>query len=72
MIFKKQGGQLLGAQIVGGEGVAKRVDLFAIALHQKMSVYEIAELDLSYAPPFSSVWDPILIAAHQAIKKLEK
>jgi len=72
LIFKKQNGQLLGAQIVGGEGVAKRVDILAMALHQKMTVYEIAELDLSYAPPFSPVWDPILIAANQAIKKLKK
>ena len=72
LIFKKQGGQLLGAQIVGGEGVAKRVDVFALALHQKMTLYEIAELDLSYAPPFAPVWDPILIAANQAIKNLEQ
>jgi CoA-dependent NAD(P)H sulfur oxidoreductase len=72
LIFKKQGGQLLGAQIVGGEGVAKRVDIFAMTLHQKMTVYEIAELDLAYAPPFSPVWDPVLVAANEAIKKLER
>ncbi|KAA3609924.1 MAG: pyridine nucleotide-disulfide oxidoreductase [Calditrichaeota bacterium] len=72
ILFKKQTGQLLGAQIVGGEGVAKRLDLFAMALHQKMTVYDISELDLSYSPPFSPVWDPVLVTANEAIKKLKK
>ncbi len=72
LIFKKQNGELLGAQIVGGESIAKRLDLFSLALHQKMTVYKFAELDLSYAPPFAPVWDPVLIAVNQAIKKLEK
>jgi len=72
LIFKKQGGQLLGAQIFGYEGVAKRIDIFATALHQKMTVFDIAELDLSYAPPFAPVWDPVIVAANQAIKKLVK
>ncbi|MCB0281834.1 MAG: FAD-dependent oxidoreductase [Calditrichaeota bacterium] len=70
LIFQKPGGRLLGAQISGGEGVAKRIDIFATALHQKMTVYDIAELDLSYAPPFAPVWDPVIIAANEAVKKL--
>lgn len=72
LIFKFPKGELLGAQIVGSEGAAKRIDVFATALQQKMRVYDIAELDLSYAPPYAPVWDPVLIAANQAIKILKE
>ncbi len=70
LIFNKQGGLLLGAQMIGGEGVAKRIDIFATALYAKMTVAQIAELDLSYSPPFAPVWDAVLLAAIQAIKKV--
>ncbi len=72
LIFEVQEGRLLGAQIAGKEGVAKRIDILATALHQKMTVQEISDLDLSYAPPFAPVWDPVLIAANQAVKKVRK
>ncbi|NOX90236.1 MAG: FAD-dependent oxidoreductase [Calditrichaeota bacterium] len=68
LIFEVNGGRLKGAQLVGGEGVAKRLDILATALQQKMNVKELAQLDLSYAPPFAPAWDPILIAANQALK----
>jgi len=70
LIYKPDDGRLLGAQIVGKEGAAKRIDILATALHQKMSVRDIAQLDLSYAPPFAPVWDPVLIAANQALKTI--
>ncbi len=57
--------RLLGAQIVGIEGAAKRIDIFATALHAGMTAQEMINLDLSYAPPYSNVWDPVLIAARQ-------
>ena len=60
------------AQILGFQGAAKRIDILATALHNSMTVQEIAELDLSYAPPFAPVWDPILIAANQAVKKIRQ
>ncbi len=60
--------RLLGAQMVGREGVAKRIDVFATALHAQMTVDEMSQLDLSYAPPFAPVWDPILIAVNAALK----
>jgi NADPH-dependent 2,4-dienoyl-CoA reductase/sulfur reductase-like enzyme len=63
-------GRLLGAQMVGQEGVAHRIDTLATCLHAKMTVEEVARLDLGYAPPFATVWDPILIAANVALKKL--
>ncbi len=69
LVFEKENGRLLGGQLVGGEGVSKRIDVLATALQQKMTVEELTQLDLSYAPPFAPVWDPLLIAANQAVKK---
>jgi hypothetical protein len=50
--------------------VAKRPDVLATAIYKGMTVFELAELDLSYAPPYTPVWDPLLIAANQAIKAI--
>jgi len=61
-------GQLLGGQLVGPHRAIKRIDVLATALHNRMTVPELQELDLSYAPPFSPVWDPILVAANVAAK----
>ncbi len=61
-------GQLLGGQIAGRRGVAKRVDVLATALYNRMTIPQLRELDLSYAPPFAPVWDPILVAANVADK----
>jgi NADPH-dependent 2,4-dienoyl-CoA reductase/sulfur reductase-like enzyme len=63
-------GRLLGAEMVGREGVSKRIDIFATAITAKMTVSDIEKLDLSYAPPFAPVSDPILIAANEMNKKL--
>lgn len=59
-------GRLLGAQIIGRTEVAKRIDVLATALHTETTIDEIRQLDLAYAPPFSPVWDPILVAANVA------
>ena len=59
-------GRLLGAQIVGGQGAGKRIDILATALWNHMRVDELMQLDLAYAPPFAPVWDPVLIAARKA------
>jgi NADPH-dependent 2,4-dienoyl-CoA reductase/sulfur reductase-like enzyme len=59
-------GRLLGAQIVGGPGAGKRIDVLAMALWSNMRVDELMQLDLAYAPPFAPVWDPVLIAARKA------
>lgn len=63
-------GRLLGGQLAGREGAAKRIDVLATALHAGMSVADIAGLDLSYAPPFAPVYDPLLTAAIKATAKL--
>ncbi len=69
MVFEKGTGRLLGAQMMGEEGVSKRIDTVAAALSAGMTVAGLAAVDMSYAPPFSPVWDPVLIAATQAVKK---
>ncbi len=58
--------RLLGGQIVGERGVAKRIDVLATALYNRMTIAELQQLDLSYAPPFAPAWDPILVAANVA------
>jgi NADPH-dependent 2,4-dienoyl-CoA reductase/sulfur reductase-like enzyme len=63
-------GRLLGLQIVGREGAAKRVDIGAVALTAGMTVDQMTALDLGYAPPFSPVWDPVLVAARKAADKI--
>lgn len=66
LVVERGTGRLLGAQIVGGTGAGKRIDVLATALWNKMTVAEVAGMDLSYAPPFSPVWDPVLLAAGKA------
>jgi NADPH-dependent 2,4-dienoyl-CoA reductase/sulfur reductase-like enzyme len=68
LLAEKGSGRLLGGQIVGEEGAAKRIDVLATALHAGMMATELIQLDLSYAPPFSPVWDPVQTAARQLIK----
>jgi len=59
-------GRLLGGQLAGREGAAKRIDVLATALHAGLTVAGLAALDLSYAPPFAPVYDPVLAAAIKA------
>ncbi len=66
IIAERGTGRLLGAQLVGREGTGKRVDVCAVALWNEMTVEEMTTLDLGYAPPFSPVWDPVLVAARKA------
>lgn len=70
LVVEQRTGRLLGGQIVGREGAAKRVDVLAVALWNRMTVEEMSSLDLGYAPPFSPVWDPVLIAARKATERL--
>jgi len=70
MIGDKSSGRLLGAQMVGREGVAHRINAAAVALHARMSVAAFAQTDLAYAPPFGPTWDPLLTAANQLLKKM--
>ncbi|GKZ13200.1 FAD-dependent oxidoreductase [Haladaptatus sp. T7] len=67
----RESGRLLGASMVGREGVAQRINTVATALHAEMTVDEVEYLDLAYAPPFGPVWDPVLTAAKVLHGKLD-
>jgi NADPH-dependent 2,4-dienoyl-CoA reductase/sulfur reductase-like enzyme len=68
MLAEPGSGRVLGAQIVGEEGAAKRIDIVAMALHAGMSVQDVLDADLGYAPPFSPLWDPVAVAARELLK----
>ncbi|AEH39399.1 FAD-dependent oxidoreductase [Halopiger xanaduensis] len=70
LVADRESGRLLGGTVVGREG-AKRIDTVATALTSGMTVSELQNTDLAYAPPFSPVWDPILTAAKVLNGKLE-
>ncbi|WP_196218174.1 FAD-dependent oxidoreductase [Streptomyces blattellae] len=72
MLAERRTGRLLGVQIVGREGAGKRVDIAAVALTARMTVEQMTALDLGYAPPFSPVWDPVLVAARKAARAVEQ
>ncbi|MBI4877258.1 MAG: FAD-dependent oxidoreductase, partial [Acidobacteria bacterium] len=63
--------RLLGGSVIGQDGAQGRINVIAAAVTQKMRVGEFAQLDLAYSPPYSQVWDPLLIAAQQAEKLLD-
>ncbi len=70
-IFAEKGsGRLLGGQIVGAEGAGKRIDTIATALQARLNIEDFLNLDLGYSPPFSPVWDPVLIAARQLVHQV--
>jgi pyruvate/2-oxoglutarate dehydrogenase complex dihydrolipoamide dehydrogenase (E3) component len=70
LIGDKKTGRLLGAQMVGKEGAAHRINAPAVALHMQMTVEQFGQTDLAYAPPFGPTWDPMLVAANQLLKKM--
>ncbi len=67
---EKGSGKLLGGQIVGKQESGKRIDTIATCLHAGFTVEQMVFLDLSYAPPFSPVWDPVAVAARKAVKEI--
>lgn len=71
ILYEKSTGRLLGAQICGTRGSGKRIDVFATALWNSMTVQEMQKMDLSYAPPFSAVWDSPLITTRKAAEQME-
>jgi len=66
LLFTPDTGKVLGAQIVGYDGVDKRIDVVATAIRAGMTVFDLQELELAYAPPFSSAKDPVNMAAYAA------
>jgi NADPH-dependent 2,4-dienoyl-CoA reductase/sulfur reductase-like enzyme len=66
LVYRRTDGVLIGAQVLGGPGAGKRIDTLATAIWVEMTVEELADVDLAYAPPFSPVFDPVSLAAGRA------
>lgn len=64
VLFEHTNGRIIGAQIIGCEGADKRIDVLAVAIKAGMSAYDLTELDLAYAPPYSSAKDPVNMAGY--------
>lgn len=71
VVFEKESYRLLGAQIVGYEGVDKRIDVLSTAIHARLKATDLKDLDLAYAPPYSSAKDPVNMAGFM-IDNIEK
>lgn len=71
LLYQNNTGKILGAQIIGEDGVDKRIDVISTLLHFNGSVKDLAELDLSYAPPFGSAKDPLHQIAYVALNDLD-
>ena len=70
LIIDPKSGRLLGANVFGGNGAVQRANTLGVAIQHKLTVDEISRFDMIYAPPFAPLWDPVLIAANQAKKKV--
>lgn len=70
LIANKENGKIIGAQCAGYGEVSKRIDVAATGIMASMTVGELAQLDLSYTPPYGSLWDPLLVAAQALLRKL--
>ena len=71
LLFSKPEGRVLGAQVIGADGVDKRIDVFAVAIRAGMTVFDLQELELAYAPPYGSGKDPVNIAGFAAANILD-
>jgi CoA-dependent NAD(P)H sulfur oxidoreductase len=71
LVAEKSSGRLLGAQLAGPADAVKRIDVYATALTAGMNLNDIFQLDLSYAPPFSPVYDPVVLTGRVGRKKIE-
>jgi pyruvate/2-oxoglutarate dehydrogenase complex dihydrolipoamide dehydrogenase (E3) component len=72
LVIDRQTRRLLGANLFGGQGTALRANTLGVAIRHKMTIDDISRFDLIYAPHFAPLWDPIVIAANKAKKKLEQ
>ncbi len=66
LVFRDDNERILGGQFIGKHGIDKRVDVLATALYHQMTLHDMEDLDLAYAPPYNSVWDPLQQAARRA------
>ena len=70
LIVERESRKLVGAQVVGYGDASKRIDVAATAIMAGMRIDDVAQLDLSYSPPYGSLWDPLLIAAQAVLRRM--
>jgi NADH oxidase (H2O2-forming) len=70
LVVEKESQRLIGAQIVGGEGVTQRINALSFAIQKGMTVRELAKADTAYAPPLNETWDPMVLAAEMILMRL--
>jgi NADPH-dependent 2,4-dienoyl-CoA reductase/sulfur reductase-like enzyme len=72
LVVDRRTGRLIGATLFGASGAVMRANVLGVAILQHMTVEDISRFDMIYAPPFAPLWDPVLVAANQARKNLNK
>jgi len=70
IVVEKESQRLIGAQIIGGEQVTQRINALSFAMQKEMTVRELAKADTAYAPPLNETWEPMVLAAEIALRKL--
>ncbi|MEM1883133.1 MAG: hypothetical protein QXE14_00850 [Candidatus Bathyarchaeia archaeon] len=71
LIVDKETEKIIGAQIIGGEGVAPRINALSYAIMKEMTLRELAKAETCYAPPLSETWDPVTLTAQALIRKIK-
>jgi pyruvate/2-oxoglutarate dehydrogenase complex dihydrolipoamide dehydrogenase (E3) component len=71
LIAERKSGRLMGADVSGGDGAVLRANTLAAAIQQKATISDMQQWDLAYSPPFTPLWDPLLVAANALQKKLK-
>jgi NADH oxidase (H2O2-forming) len=70
IVVEKESQRIIGAQIIGGEEVTQRIHALSFAMQKQMTVRELAKADTAYAPPLNETWEPMVLAAEMALRKL--
>jgi len=70
LVVDAESKRIIGGQIVGGEEVTQRINALSIAIQKQMTVYELAKADTCYAPPLNETWEPMVLAAEMAVRRL--
>ena len=70
IVVEKETEKIIGAQIIGGEQVTQRVNALSFAIQKQMTIRELAKADTAYAPPLNETWEPMVLAAEIALRKL--
>ena len=70
LVIEKETKRIIGGQIIGGEEVTQRINALSFAIQKQMTVYDLAKADTCYAPPVNETWEPMVLAAEMAVRRL--